>query len=75
MGKNIKKYHLPADVEFTVTVLEILCCLYPLTDDAPAVTTFVGTGGATLFSITLTVDLEDDEIVLLEDATSTLEDP
>ena len=40
------------------------CCLNPVAEDPAAVTT-VGTGGATLLSITLTVALEDDEILLL----------
>ena len=38
--------------------------MYPLAEDAAAVTN-VGTGGATLLSITLTVVLEDDEKLLL----------
>ena len=42
------------------------CCLNPVAEDPAAVTT-VGTGGATLLSITLTVALEDDEILLLLD--------
>ena len=42
------------------------CCLNPVDADPAAVTT-VGTGGATLLSITLTVALEDDEILLLLD--------
>ena len=59
-------HYVPGAVEFTVTVLEILCCLYPLAEDAAAVTN-VGTGGATLLSMTFTVALEDDEKLLLLD--------
>ncbi len=40
--------------------------MYPLAEDAAAVTN-VGTGGATLLSITLTVVLEEDEKFLLLD--------
>ena len=67
-------YDLPAVDEFTVTVLEILCCLYPPVEDEAAVTT-VGTGGATLLSMTLTVALEDDDIWLLLLLLDTLEKP
>ena len=58
--------YIPADDdddELTVTVLGIICCLYPLDVDEAAVTT-VGKGGATLFRMTLTVDLEDDDILV-----------
>ena len=41
------------------------CCLYPVAEDAAEAVTTVGTGGATLFRMTFTVALEDEEILLL----------
>ena len=62
---EIEEKFLPGAVEFTVTVLEMPCCLYPVAEDAAEAVTTVGTGGATLFRMTFTVALEDEEILLL----------
>ena len=51
----------------TVTLLGILCCWDPLIADDSSVIA-VGNGGATLFRMTLTVDLEEANILLLDDA-------
>ena len=48
-----------------MTVLDMPCCLYPVAEDEAEAVMTVGTGGATLLRMTLTVALEDEEKLLL----------
>ena len=48
-----------------MTVLDMPCCLYPVAEDEAEAVITVGTGGATLLRMTLTVALEDEEKLLL----------